>query len=867
MDGLETAFDRLGMNADSYVRMPLGRNSKSIGLMFMMANGIDVQDLIKKNWKDSRLGVEFGFVSPQDAMAKLGTMDTRFLLGAMRRVRKVYLDDEYQGEHGTMEFAEEPVARIAEMNLDRMSTSELREVLSRHASLPRELVQSRYEVISELRKLAGAERQEPSVEPGANKRSSEEDRFPVKRPDVRFKPSGLTGEPAHSSEAEKIECARDLARDDSSVSVSEPKQEPIPDDDGGSPGPAEAGLCVEHECFLATDCDDGSFEITVDVSTDFTYEEIANIATNVKRFVKKKGRATATKAEVERFKKEFDKAKAAELATIDRMGVWKHEKKPTAEMFAKAMPAVWVLTFKVRPENATELTPMMVKARLVAQGFKDARIDEDGKLVNSKGEHIRTDSPTVAAVGTRLVVAKVAQMGWDLWSLDVKGAFLQADEYPESERIFLLLPDGRVMRLYKSLYGTGDAPRRWFQKISKVLLELGMRQSVADEALFLWPGDVPKTWQPRLFESALNMSYSEMVANLVKMPEVRGVIALHVDDGLGGGDAEFERKVVANLTQRFEIGKLEKLKVGMSLMHTGMRITRLEKHLYKMDQKEYIVTMHMISVPERATEQERKRLLDTQEYKEYRTCLGECLWVTTHTRPDQSVRVSFCASSANSPTVGDALELNKVVKALRMFGDACLTYRKLEGLLREAVHADASFGQSSQGGYVSLLCEFKIRKGGRTMGVIIAWGSHRIKRVCKSTLGCELLTTSAALDIGDLISVLLAEMWLVPLENGNLQPVHLITDAKSVESTTSTSRQPKEKNLVVDMFRLRQRKKDNTVKIGWVGTKGMLGDALTKFVRKPYELLCAMMKNSFILSGKTEGVRTGESVLGESLEE
>ena len=52
-------------------------------------------------------------------------------------------------------------------------------------------------------------------------------------------------------------------------------------------------------------------------------------------------------------------------------------------------------------------------------------------------------------------------------------------------------PDGyndgtdRVCKLVKSLYGLTQSPRMWYQRLLTVLIKLGIKKSIHDEALFM----------------------------------------------------------------------------------------------------------------------------------------------------------------------------------------------------------------------------------------------------------------------------------------------------------------------------------------------------------------------------------------------
>ena len=80
----------------------------------------------------------------------------------------------------------------------------------------------------------------------------------------------------------------------------------------------------------------------------------------------------------------------------------------------------------------------------------------------------------------------ICSQGWNVKSFDISAAFLQGEEI---DRKVLLRPPPEanckgLWLLHKSVYGLGDAPRKFYLKIRKELLSMGMEQSKADPALF-----------------------------------------------------------------------------------------------------------------------------------------------------------------------------------------------------------------------------------------------------------------------------------------------------------------------------------------------------------------------------------------------
>ena len=154
-----------------------------------------------------------------------------------------------------------------------------------------------------------------------------------------------------------------------------------------------------------------------------------------------------------------EQAMKTELETLDQMGTFREASEQERHECTDAVDvdAKWVITNK-----GTRASPQ-IKARLVCREFaqKDGR---DGELF----------AGTLGLTAVRLLLSMHCtgkSSNKILALLDVKGAFL----YGTARRhVFVRLPDGRVVKLIKSLYGTRDAPMIWADHLADTLTKLGL---------------------------------------------------------------------------------------------------------------------------------------------------------------------------------------------------------------------------------------------------------------------------------------------------------------------------------------------------------------------------------------------------------
>ena len=89
----------------------------------------------------------------------------------------------------------------------------------------------------------------------------------------------------------------------------------------------------------------------------------------------------------------------------------------------------------------------------------------------------------------RILISLAANLGWPLYQLDVKNAFLHGDL---TEEVYMEQPPGfvalgesqKVCRLRKALYGLKQSSRAWFGKFSEAAIQFGMHQSQSDHYVF-----------------------------------------------------------------------------------------------------------------------------------------------------------------------------------------------------------------------------------------------------------------------------------------------------------------------------------------------------------------------------------------------
>ncbi|GJR79560.1 putative ribonuclease H-like domain-containing protein [Tanacetum coccineum] len=159
------------------------------------------------------------------------------------------------------------------------------------------------------------------------------------------------------------------------------------------------------------------------------------------------------------------------------------------ELLQFKLQKVWVLvdlsygkkvTWVFRNKRDERSIVVKNKARLVAQGFRQEEgIDYDEVF-----------APVARIEAIRLFLAFASYMGFTVYQMDVKSAFLYGTI---GEEVYVHQPPGfvdpahpnKVYKVVKALYGLHQAPRAWYETLSSFLLENGFRRGTIDKTLFI----------------------------------------------------------------------------------------------------------------------------------------------------------------------------------------------------------------------------------------------------------------------------------------------------------------------------------------------------------------------------------------------
>ncbi|KAL2243648.1 UNVERIFIED_CONTAM: Retrovirus-related Pol polyprotein from transposon RE1 [Sesamum indicum] len=159
-----------------------------------------------------------------------------------------------------------------------------------------------------------------------------------------------------------------------------------------------------------------------------------------------------------------------EISALEKNGTWTFTTLPHGK---NTVGCRWIYKTKLKPDGTLE----RCKARLVAKGYSQIEGEDYSDCF----------APVAKAVTVRAFLAIAAGKSWSLHHFDVNNAFLHGrlneDIYMEAPEGYQI-PEGKVCKLNKSLYGLKQASRQWNEEFSHKMTEYGFKQSSHDYCLF-----------------------------------------------------------------------------------------------------------------------------------------------------------------------------------------------------------------------------------------------------------------------------------------------------------------------------------------------------------------------------------------------
>ena len=396
-----------------------------------------------------------------------------------------------------------------------------------------------------------------------------------------------------------------------------------------------------------------------------------------------------------------------EIFALIRKDVW--DEVHISDAKTKILPATWVFCRKRSPTGEIK----KYKARWCVRGDLQEGIFE-------------TFSPVVSWCTIRVVLIFAITHNWVLLCIDFTNVFVQATL---EEPIWVHLPRGyrstmgkdTCLRLKKSLYGTAQAPRLWYEHLVKFLLKDGFEKSKEDECLFLKKDMILFLYVDDCGVAAPN---KELIDAFVQRLKDAGFELTQEGDFSEYLGIKFERDNSNNTIKMTQPGLIDKI-----IKSTGMEECN--------PNRVPCTQVGLGSDPDGSP---------MKEQWQYSSIVGMLLYLSTNSRPDIAFAVSQVARFSSAPKQSHAAAVKMIIRYLAgtkhqgtiftpntTFKLDCYVDADFAGL-HGREHQDNPVSSKSRTGYVIFFC-----------GCPLVWKSQLQTETALSTFHAEYVALSIAL--------------------------------------------------------------------------------------------------------------------------
>ncbi|GJU04142.1 putative ribonuclease H-like domain-containing protein [Tanacetum coccineum] len=380
------------------------------------------------------------------------------------------------------------------------------------------------------------------------------------------------------------------------------------------------------------------------------------------------------------------------------------------------------------------------KARLVAQGHtQEEGIDYDEVF-----------APVARIEAIRIFLAYASFMGFTVYQMDVKSAFLYGQI---EEEVYVCQPPGfedpdhpdKVYKVVKALYGLHQAPRAWYDTLATYLLSNGFQRGKIDQTLFI------KSQKGHIL-----------------------LVQIYVDDIIFGST----KKELCDEFEKLMKDKFQMSSMGELTFFLGLQVQQKKKGIFISQDKyvhEILKKFNYTDVKSASTPTDLERPLvkdaDADDVDEhlYRSMIGSLMYLTA-SRPDIMFAVCACARFQVSPKTSHLLAVKRIFRYLKGKPSLGLWYSK-DSPLELVAYTDSDYAgatldrKSTTGG-----CQFL---GNR----LISWQCKKETAVVGTSTTCKL----------NIVVLQMLTAAIVTDDNGNVK-IHATVDGHSLSITEGSIR-------------------------------------------------------------------------------
>ena len=350
---------------------------------------------------------------------------------------------------------------------------------------------------------------------------------------------------------------------------------------------------------------------------------------------------------------------------------------------------------------------------------------------------------------------------------DLQTAFLSGDpgpaykgsdalyiDPPSDLKRWLKLGPEDVLRLRKAVYGLVNALLRRHQRLSRTLGQAGFVSLQMDPCVWILPAsspvkpvslvDVPTNLEEAVGDSSVLPVLETQMDRWKRRRHVQGVLRVHVDDLVGGGNLAFQ-KAVQWLRTELEFGTWEQSRFrfrGRDLCQEHNRKS------IKISMSKFVQEIELVAVPKHVKD-DLDALLEANEHSQFRGGVGHLQWLQLQRNPLLSFATGILQSRSATPNGHDLLSLNKLMREDKSMPELCRWIVSMPSSFVSLTAGDEAWASRPDGSstscHVIMAAHPNILRGESSTVSVLAWNSRKIRRVARCSLGAECAAFSTRL--------------------------------------------------------------------------------------------------------------------------
>lgn len=416
----------------------------------------------------------------------------------------------------------------------------------------------------------------------------------------------------------------------------------------------------------------------------------------------------------------------------------------------------------------------------------------------------------------RILLAFCCQYDYVIHQMDVETAFLNGEI---KSKVYVRQPQGyddgtnRVLKLRKSLYGLRESPRRRYECFNESMLKLGFKRCEYDYCLYIKRSNGDCVYILLFVDDMLICS-----TNIKDINEIKG-----------------------KLFKRFRIKDLGEVKnyIGIEINYdykVGRMTLSQTKYIDVLAEKYRLKNAKLYSTPMEANlKVEPSEVIDSE--LQYRTLIGELLYISTGTRPDVAFATNYLSRFQNSYSITHYKYALRILKYLYFTRDIRLTYSKniKADIIECAVDADWTgdpVDRTSTTGYVI-----------RLFGNVIYWKSRKQTSVAKSLTSAEYIALSEAVTEIKYTSAILEKAFNVRINKA----IKIFENSSAITIAKYGNYTKNSRHIEVQYHYVNEYCENGFIEVSKINSEGNVADILTK----------ALCKLKFVKFRENLGLVTG----------